>query len=444
MAEKHLERTIGLAGATFLVVGYVIGASIFILPGSLGAEIGPAVWVAYLLAAAPAIVACFVMAQVGSAFPASGSLFVIIRDVLSPGPAFLYLLMMTAMAAVAIPLIAIGFADYFAHFLPGANIRLVSLAVVALFIGVNYLGMTVASGIQNVLVIGFLVALVIFGVGGVMHADAGLMTPLYPEGFSPVVLAAVTAFFSYAGVFIIAEVAGEIKNPGKTIPLAILLSFSVIIALYVLVPFALTGVLSREALKETNMAVVTASQVFLPAWAVTLVAVGALLAAATSVNGILMGMSRDFYKGAKSGMFPQYFGAVHPRFGTPTRAVVLIGSLALIGTAIGGNIVNIAQIAVMSIMVIQVITGIALWKLPARFPEIYAASLFKLSLPWLRVVSGLFIAYSVFFLVILSIEKPAALLGGVLFIAVGAGVYRFGFFGAGTRLPAGKSVHQDE
>lgn len=414
MSDRHLERTIGLAGATFLIIGYVIGASIFILPGSLGATIGPAVWVAYLLAALPAIVAGFVMAQVGSAFPASGSLLLIIRDVLSPGLAFVYLCLMTATAAIAIPLVAIGFADYFAYFQPGVDIKTLSLAIVALFIVVNFLGMTVASGIQNVLVVGFLIALVIFATGGIANANPEHMRPVFPEGFQPVVLAAVTAFFSYAGVFIIAEVAGEIKDPGRTIPRAILLSFVVIIALYVTVPFALTGLLSRQALNQTNMAVVAASQVFLPSVLVTFVAAGALLAAATSINGILMGISRDIYRGAKSGMVPAYFGAVHRKFSTPTRAVLLVGALALLGTAVGGEIVIFAQLAVMSIMAIQIITGIALWQLPRRLPAVYEASSFRIRRGPLRIVSVLFIAFSLAFLIILSLEQPFALLAGGL------------------------------
>jgi len=432
MNERHLERTIGLAGATFLIIGYVVGASIFILPGSLGATIGPAVWVAYSFAALPAIVAGFVMAQVGSAFPASGSLFLVIRDVLSPGLAFVYLWLMTATAAVAIPLIAFGFADYYAHFQPDANVKVISLAVVGLFIVVNYLGMVVASGIQNVLVVGFLAALLIFGIGGIVNADPVNMRPLFPEGFSPVVLAAITAFFSYSGVFVIAEVAGEIKDPGRTIPLAILLSFIAIIGLYVMVPFAVTGLLSRQELGATKMAVVTASQQFLPSVLVTFVAVGALLAAATSINGILMGMSRDYYKGARTGMLPAWFGVIHKRFGTPTRAVLFVGALALLGTAVGGEIVSFAQIAVMALMLIQILTGVALWMLPDRLPEVYQASVFNLGKSSLRWVSTIFIGFSVLFLVILSIEKPTALALGAAYVLLGYAGYRKMIMGPDT------------
>ncbi|MCP4047574.1 MAG: amino acid permease, partial [Gammaproteobacteria bacterium] len=357
MSRDQLSRSISLPGAAFLIIGYVVGATIFILPGSLAAETGPAVYLAYLLAAIPAIFACFVMAMIGSAIPASGSIYVVIRDALSPALGFLYIWLMVALAVVVIPLVAFGFADYFSYFHPGSSDKTIALSVITLFIAINCLGMRVASGFQNIMVISFLITLLVFGVGGVVNADTELMAPLIPNGWPPIMVAAITAYFSYAGVFVIAEVAGEIKNPGRTIPLAIFLSFAVIILLYTLVPFALTSVLHWESLGSTDMAVVTASQQFLPSWTVSLIAVGALLAAATSINGIMLGMSRDLYKGAKSGVFPRYFGGIHPRFGTPSRAIMVVGTLSLAGALGEGSVLQYAQLAVMGLMVVQVMTG---------------------------------------------------------------------------------------
>jgi APA family basic amino acid/polyamine antiporter len=276
------------------------------------------------------------------------------------------------------------------------------------------------------MVIGFILALLIFGIGGLTHADPALMKPLIPRGWPPIVVAATTAYFSYAGVFIIAEVAGEIKNPGRTIPLAIFLSFTVIILLYTLVPLALTSVLDWETMGSTRMAVVTASQIFMPGWLVTFIAAGALFAAATSVNGIMMGMSRDFYKGAKSGLFPRYFAAIHPQTRTPGRAVLVIGGLALAGALAGGSVVQYAQIAVLALMVIQIMTGIALLKLPAKMPEVYEASTFKLGIFSLRFVCICYIVFSAIFLVVLGMEQPDAIVSGLIFIAIGYAWYLLG------------------
>jgi len=423
MPQKTLSRTINLPSAAFLIIGYVVGATIFILPGTLAAVAGPAVYIAYLLAAVPAIFACFVMAVVGSAIPASGSLYLLIRDALSPMLGFLYIWLMVAMAALVTPLVAMGFADYLSHFYAGLDSKIVTISVIVLIIAINYVGMKVASGLQNLMVVGFILALLIFAFGGLPHVDPALMKPLFPLGWSPIVVAATTAYFSYAGIFIIAEVAGEIKTPGRTIPLAIFLSFTVILLLYTLVPLVLSGILNWESIGTVKMAVVTAAQRFLPAWLVTFIAVGALLAAATSVNGIIMGLSRDFYKGAKSGLFPRYFAAIHPLFNTPGRAVLVIGALSLAGAFAGGSIVQYAQIAVMELMIIQIMTGIALLKLPGKMPEVYDASTFKLGKIALRFVCICYIVFSAIFLLVLGMEQPGAVVYGLIFIAMGCSWY---------------------
>jgi APA family basic amino acid/polyamine antiporter len=232
-----------------------------------------------------------------------------------------------------------------------------------------------------------------------------------------------TAYFSFAGVYIIAEVAGEVENPGRSIPLAILLSFAVIILVYTLVPLALTRILPWQTLDTVPMAVVTAAQTFLPVWVVTFIAACALLAAVTSINGMLMGLSRDFYSGARSGLFPAYFAVVHSRFRTPGRAVVTVGLLALVGVFTGGGILQYAQIAVMGLMLIQVMTGLALLRLPTKLPQAYEASSFKLGRNSLRFVSWAYIIVSIAFFLLLATEQPAILLPGGLFVLLGLGFY---------------------
>ena len=132
-SNAELTRTISLPSAAFIIIGYVVGATIFILPGSLAADTGPAVFIAYMLAAIPAIIAGIVMAQIGSALPVSGANFVLIRDALSPYSGFIYVWIMSSMAAVVIPLVALGFADYFGHFIPAIDNRLLAMAIISIF-----------------------------------------------------------------------------------------------------------------------------------------------------------------------------------------------------------------------------------------------------------------------------------------------------------------------
>lgn len=416
-----LPRTISLSTAALFIVGYVIGATIYILPGSLAVLTGPAVFIAYLLAAVPAVVACVVMAQIGSAFPVSGANFVLLRDVLSPLAGFMYLWIMISMAAIAIPMIALGFADYFGQYLPAMDSRVVACGIIVVFVLFNCFGVGVATFAQNLMSIAILAALIIFGVGGVVSGDMALMQPLFPNGLSPIPLAAITAYMSYSGVFVIAEIAGEIKNPRRNIPLAIALSFSLVIVVYALVALALPMIIPWSELGQTEMAVVTASQVFLPKPVVTFIAISALLAAATSVNGIMLGLSRDFFQGARDKLFPALFSKLNARTLVPTRSIVLVGVLGLAGTLLGGSVIAYAQVALMGLMLVQIMTGVAILRLPAVMPEVFRTAGFRLNKPSLMVTGILYIVLSAGFLIVLAAEQTKFLVAGLVYI--GAGIF---------------------
>ncbi len=418
MKSSSLQRTVDLKSAIFILIGFVIGATIFVLPGTLAADAGPAVFLAYFFAGIPAIFACFVMAQVGGAFPTTGASYEVISKVLSPYWGFIYICFMVSLAALVIPLVAFGFADYIQHFLPNSNPTFIALLVVAFFIATNCLGMELSMHIQIALVMFFLIVLMVFGFSGITNGDPQLLHPLFPNGYSPVILAAITAYFSYAGVFVIAEIAGEIKNPGKTIPQAILISFIVIIAVYILVPLALVMTIPWADYAGKSMAVVTASNILLPEWMVNFIALGALFAAATSINGILMGLSRDFYKGAEENHFPKYYSNVSNRNATPVPAVLAIGVLSIVGVLVGGSIKEYVQIAVLGLMITQILIGISVLKLPTKLPNLYQNAKYKLSKPQLKFFSFGFIFFSISFFLYLGAQSPKSIIAGIAYLLI--------------------------
>jgi APA family basic amino acid/polyamine antiporter len=441
LTTQTLSRSVGFWSASFIVTGYVVGATIFILPGSLAPDTGPAVFIAYALAAIPAVIAGFVMAQIGSAVPVSGSIFILVRDALSPLAAFFYLWIVVSMGAVVIPLVAFGFADYLGHFLPGLDTRIVAALLVLLFVALNAFGMNVVTTVQNVMVVAFIGALLLFGIGGIAAGDPDNLRPLFPKGHWAVSIAAITAYFSYTGVFVIAEIAGEVRDPGRNIPRAILFAFVLIIIVYTVVPLALMMVVPWNEQGNTSMPVVAASARFLPDGLVTVIAVSALLAGATTVNGILMGLSRDLYQGARNGLFPSVLAGVNEKSRVPGRAVAVVGALAIVGVAIGGSITSYAQLALIGLMIIQVLTGIALIRMPTAMPDAYRESRFRLNRGTLTLLGSLYIAISIFFLFMLSSEKPRLLAIIAGFLLVGA-AYRlvWGRIAAGRHTPGPEST----
>jgi len=140
LESKKLERSIGLIGSAVTLVGYVVGASIFILSGELASSTGPALFVSFLIASVPALLSCFVTAQIGCAYPESGAPYVAASRNLSPFWGFMLVWSLLTGATIGIPLIAYSFANYLAFFIDDLDTQTVALGMVVFFAVINLLG----------------------------------------------------------------------------------------------------------------------------------------------------------------------------------------------------------------------------------------------------------------------------------------------------------------
>ncbi|HEV7501025.1 MAG TPA: amino acid permease, partial [Vicinamibacteria bacterium] len=158
VGTPELRGRIGLAGAVFALVGYIIGGSIFILPGALAGQIGPGVFLSYLIAAGLALFVCFVAAQIGSAFPMSGGSYVAVSYVVSPFWGFMVVWMSVLIIFTSTSALAYGLVDYLAAYAPLLGQYRFTGAVLAivLFTGVNLLGVRTAVGVQALMVVVFM------------------------------------------------------------------------------------------------------------------------------------------------------------------------------------------------------------------------------------------------------------------------------------------------
>ncbi len=400
----HLERSIPLSGAVFTLIGYIIGGSIFILPGELAAQAGPGVFLAYLLSSGIALFVCVIAAQIGNAFPVSGANYVAVSTVLSPFWGFLVAWMSLIAVTLALPPLALGFADYLALFVPAvAEVRLaVAIGAVLLMTGVNLFGVRGAVWMQSAMVLLFMTVLLVFGLGGLANVSRENLTPFLPMGFGAVLAAAVPAYYSYAGFFVLTSIAGEVKNPKRNIPLALAAGFILILVTYQAVTIAVPGLIPWQELEDTQAAVARASEVFLPAGMSQVVAFGALLAIATSINGLILAKSRDLFALARDRVLPRPLAYVSPRFGSPNGALVFVSLIALVALMFQRSFSEYAFMSVLCIMVGQIIAGIAVIVLPNRGRPYYERAAFRLEGFWrlfwsagLIIGSGFFIAVGI-------------------------------------------------
>lgn len=410
------ERRIGLAGAVATLVGYVIGASIFVLPAELLPSTGAGVVLSYLLAAIPAVFTCVVSAVLGNAFPVSGASYVSVRETLSPRMAFLTAWLIIVAAAIGAALVAYGLADYATYFWPGLTPRWCALAVVAGFMLLNLTPVTVAVTLQGAMVVLFVVVLAVFSTGGLVVGDWSQLSSLAPRGPATVVTGAVAAYFSYAGLQVLIDIGGEIREPQRTIPRALGLSFAIVLVLYVV--FVLAVVLlagTSDGAQPSALVGRLAEEHFGVVLARGIVA-SALLAAATSIHGILFTQARDVNALALDGRLPATFAS--PAGQIPRPAVLLLGALALVATAVGASIREYAVTTAMCMMAVQGVLGMAAVRVPSRAPEAWRTSMFQLSPAALRVAGWGLVLISAMFFVLAALQQPVSL---IVFAAVVAG-----------------------
>ena len=281
MTDARLQRKIGLGGVVFLLVGNIVGASIFILPGELAGVAGPAVVFAYFIAGGLAIINCLIAAQVGSIMPVSAGDYVFTSVVLHPLVGFLKVWAGMIGLMVGAPILAFGFAEYMRFFVPDVDRLTIAIGITFVLLVLNLLGLRTSVRSQMIMVSIFVASLLVFGVGGLFYVNWELLTPMVPNGFDSVLSAAVPAFYSYSGFLTIVVVGEEIRNPGTTVPRALLITFIIVAVIYTLVTIVLPGLVPWQELGSIVAPMSSASTIFLPDWFAAVITISALLAAAT-------------------------------------------------------------------------------------------------------------------------------------------------------------------
>jgi len=387
MEEVKLERQISIPHGVLLVIGFVIGAAAFILIGPLAGQTGPGLWISYLIAAIPAVFVALLCAQLGTAFPVTGATYMCVGRTVSPvlGLVMAWVLLL-GVFIFNIPMMAYGFAQYLSVMIP-VPIVLTSVLILVFFIGLNILGIKWMMWFQSIFTAIAIAALLVFGFGGLSHMNPEYQTPLFPLGFSAVAIAAIPAFIMYSGLNGITELGGEMRNPRRDLPLILFISLFILVVIYVAITYALTGLMPWQVLGETEGAVTVAAGKFLPAWGVYFIGIGALLAAATTINAVLAVISRDVLRLSRDLVLPSFFGKVNKRFRTPARAILLLGIISIAGVFIAETIVRYATVAALACLFMSLVIAIAIFLLPRRMNERYKASAFKLKGGWLPFIS---------------------------------------------------------
>ena len=359
--SPKLDRQLGLFDSTMMVVGIVIGSGIFMTTGLMADALPSAslILIVWLLGGLQMLAGALTYAELGAAMPKAGGQYVYLREAYGSLPAFLfgwvafiaYLTGTNAAIAVAVAEhlgsfypsisnhnIVIGF-DYFS--ISGGQIFAISLILILSFI--NYLGILFGKWIQNVFTILKIGSILFFALAGLFistgnHIDFSINPTSMSIGsiLTGMGIALVAVTWTVGGWEYVTFAAGEIKNPKKTLPLALIIGTVVIFVLYIMINIAYLKVLPMDLLiGELKVGEATAKSLYGPGIAGAFVVV-VIISMFGSLNGNILVGPRISYAMAKDKLFFSKAADVHPKFHTPGNAIMIQGLwasvLALSGT----------------------------------------------------------------------------------------------------------------
>lgn len=416
-----MKRTMGLPSAIAMLVGGVIGASVFIVPGQLAAEIGPAVWLSYLIGCGLALFTAMMFAQIGTVMPVAAANYRFSVATVNGGWGFLYIWLFVLSSVFLIPIMSLTVAQYLGVFHPALNSLPVAVAVVIITGGLNMFGISASTRFQNVLVIGFLTIIAIFATGGFFNANWENFTPMFPQGAMPVVIGAVATYYAFAGVNTVIELAGEIRNPGRNIIRMVLIGLAFIFVTYIAVAVAAVALVEPAKL-GVDAPISFAAEGAFPSWFSGLIALAAVAASWTTLNAVMAAMSRQVYALSRSRIFPRSWARVN-RANAPYRAVIVVTVVGIIITLFNADVMRFINLSSTYLLATAIVLAISSLRLKRRLPEAYASAEFKLRGIWYYFWPIGVIVTSAYFLYLAISDDPfMSAVSGVL-VPVGIGLY---------------------
>jgi basic amino acid/polyamine antiporter, APA family len=342
--------------------GAMISSGIFVLPGFAFSQSGPSMILAYMLAALLIFPTMLAKAELSTAMPRSGGTYFFIDRSMGPlggifgGFANWFSLSFKS----AFALIGLGsFAVLIFPEISTLQIKIIAVAVCLLFTLFNIFSVKMAGRIQVALVIILISILFLYIGAGFISTHPEYYRPFMPYGFWSLVTTAGMVFVSFGGLTKIADVAEEIENPGRNIPLGMLLSFFVVTLIYVLAVGVTVGVVPAERLADSPVPLSLGAEEIMGNWGVIILSLAAITAFITTANAGILAASRTPMAMSRDSLLPKIFARVNAKQGTPQIAI-LFTSFFMILVIVFLNIESLVKTASALMIILYMMDNISL------------------------------------------------------------------------------------
>jgi basic amino acid/polyamine antiporter, APA family len=333
--RPDLQRALRLPQATSLVIGTIVGASVFVQASEMTRHLPniPAVLAAWIASGVLTLFGALASAELASAFPRTGGVYVFLRDTYTPLLGFLWgWAMFWTMHSGIIAAGSVVFARHLAVFVPLGEtaLRIAAVAVIAGISAINYRGVRFGSSIQTAFTGGKLLAVVLivlvgFTVGSRLPAHFQYGTAGGPAGVTveDFLLAIIAGLFAFGGWHVVTYTAGETVQPERTIPRALALGIAIVTGVYVALNAVYFYVLPLDQVMASPRVAAATATALLGERAGGAIAGLVMFSVFGALTGSMLAAPRVYFAMARDRLLFRWIDDVHPRFRTPHRAIVL-------------------------------------------------------------------------------------------------------------------------
>jgi len=450
----ELRRDLTLVRGVALVVGITIGTGIFLKSGPMAQAVGSPslVMAAWVVAGLVATLGALCFAELGTLMPRAGGEYLYLRAAFGDLPGFLYVCTSFLIGAASLAAYGAAFAIFLSDIVPlpppwlerpvsvfGQTFvwqfglrQVIGIAVIATFTLVNLAGVAFGGRVQTFLtslkvvaLLGLVLGVFLFSPGGEAVASAAAV-PAKNVTLSAFGVAMLAALWAYSGWQYLPMTAGEVRDPARNVPRAVIGGGLLVVVLYLLVnaayfhalPFDAVLTSSSTAYPEAPAVGARAAQTFLGNDALAIAGLIFLISTVGSLNGVLLTRARVPYAAACDGLFFRRFAHLSPGASVPAASVALHGIFAAV-LAISGTFDQLTNLATLAFVLFWGLSGVALLVLRRKMPD--APRPFRA--PGYPFVPLTFVLVMAGILVSAFIENPAEALATFVLVAVGLLIY---------------------
>lgn len=390
--QGKLKKVLGLGDLMGIGIGQIIGSGIMALTGICIALTGAGTPLAFLVAAVLVICPNTVLAVLGSAVPATGGMYTYVRDYIGKKTGFFYLALLVA-GQLVLAMFALTFATYMCSLIPQLNETVVAFAILTICFVMNLLGVNIAAKLQNILVIVLLAAMGLFVIFGLPKVDWSVFSgvdAIIPNGLVDFLTGASLLTFATGGAEFLSELGGEMKNPGRDLPRAMIGSTAVVAIIYAFIGVVAVGVLPIDEVAGESL-VLVAQEIFPKPVYIFFIVGGGMFAVASTLNATFTWCTKGLLIAAEEGWLPKQAAAVSKR-GTPWVLLTIFYIIGAVPILTGLDIETIALLGnglSLIYVMFPIFTGYLIYK---KNPEAMDKTSFKVKKPVLMVLTTVALA----------------------------------------------------